>query len=87
MFETSFVDSQEAVTKTAQVLVKDVKMLLDAMSKDRDTLTEAAQEIANTVSRLSDEVKLAAASLTSDNQTGQVRTFRGNNCFRRCLFE
>ena len=87
MFETSFVDSQEAVTKTAQVLVKDVKMLLDAMSKDRDTLTEAAQEIANTVSRLSDEVKLAAASLTSDNQTGQVRTFIGNNCFRRCLFE
>ena len=63
------------MTKTAQVLVKDVKMLLDAMSKDRDTLTEAAQEIANTVSRLSDEVKLAAASLTSDNQTGQVRTF------------
>ena len=57
---------------TAQALVKDVKKLLDAMSSDRDALTEAAQMIAKTVSRLSEEVKVAASALTSENQTGQV---------------
>ena len=57
---------------TAQALVKDVKKLLDAMASDRDALTEAAQMIAKTVSRLSEEVKVAASALTSENQTGQV---------------
>ena len=58
---------------TAQALVKDVKKLVDAMTSDRDALTEAAQMIAKTVSRLSEEVKVAASALTSENQTGQVR--------------
>ena len=57
---------------TAQALVKDVKKLIDAMTTDRDALTEAAQMIAKTVSRLSEEVKVAASALTSENQTGQV---------------
>ena len=67
------VDSQEAVTASAQELVKDVKKLIDAMTSDRDALTEAAQMIAKTVSRLSEEVKEAASALTSENQTGQVK--------------
>lgn len=58
---------------SAQALVKDVKKLVDAMTSDRDALTEAAQMIAKTVSRLSEEVKEAASALTSENQTGQVR--------------
>ena len=58
---------------SAQALVKDVKKLVDAMTSDRDALTEAAQMIAKTVSRLSEEVKVAASALTSENQTGQVR--------------
>ena len=58
---------------SAQALVKDVKKLLDSMTSDRDALTEAAQVIAKTVSRLSEEVKVAASALTSENQTGQVR--------------
>lgn len=58
---------------SAQALVKDIKKLVDAMTLDRDALTEAAQMIAKTVSRLSEEVKEAASALTSENQTGQVR--------------
>ena len=66
-------ESQEAVTLTAQQLVKDVKKLMDGMTSDRDALTEAAQIIAKTVSRLAEEVKVGASALTSENQTGQVR--------------
>ena len=58
---------------TAQQLVKDVKKLMDGMTSDRDALTEAAQIIAKTVSRLAEEVKVGASALTSENQTGQVR--------------
>ena len=61
------------MTASAQELVKDVKKLIDAMTSDRDALTEAAQMIAKTVSRLSEEVKEAASALTSENQTGQVK--------------
>ena len=43
------------------------------MTTNKQALTEAAQLIAKTVSRLSDEVKEAASALTSENQTGQVR--------------
>ena len=39
---------------SAQELVKDVKKLMDGMTSDRDALTEAAQMIAKTVSRLSE---------------------------------
>ena len=60
------------MTASAQELVKEVKKLIDAMTSDRDALTEAAQMIAKTVSRLSEEVKEAASALTSENQTGQV---------------
>ena len=62
------------MTASAQELVKDVKKLIDSMTSDRDALTEAAQMIAKTVSRLSEEVKEAASALTSENQTGQVRS-------------
>ena len=58
---------------SAQELVKDVKKLMDGMTSDRDALTEAAQMIAKTVSRLSEEVKVGASALTSENQAGQVR--------------
>lgn len=58
---------------SAQELVKDVKKLMDGMTSGRDALTEAAQMIAKTVSRLSEEVKVGASALTSENQTGQVR--------------
>ena len=58
---------------SAQELVKDVKKLMDGMTSDRDALTEAAQMIAKTVSRLSEEVKVGASALTSENQTGQVK--------------
>lgn len=60
------------MTASAQELVKEVKKLIDATTSDRDALTEAAQMIAKTVSRLSEEVKEAASALTSENQTGQV---------------
>ena len=58
---------------SAQELVKDVKKLMDGMTSDRDALTEAAQMIAKPVSRLSEEVKVGASALTSENQPGRAR--------------
>ena len=63
------------MTASAQELVKEVKKLIDATTSDRDALTEAAQMIAKTVSRLSEEIKEAASALTSENQTGQVHIY------------
>lgn len=62
---------KERILSTAQNLTTEVKNLL-AASTSGHGIHEAAAVTLKITSSLADEVKIGAAALSSDNQTGQV---------------
>merc|ERR1719430_704836 len=70
--DDSFADHRESILKTAQVLVEDIKEILTGTTSSKDQLIKAAESSVTTTTKLSEEVKTGAASLTSENQQAQV---------------
>ncbi|XP_058851029.1 talin-2-like [Acipenser ruthenus] len=70
--EESFADHRENILKTAKALVEDTKMLVSGAASSQDKLAQAAQSSANTITQLTDVVKLGATSIGSDDPETQV---------------
>ena len=60
---------------TAQVLVKDIKDILTGTTSSKDQLIKSAENSVTTMTKLCEEVKTGAASLTSENQQAQVGSY------------
>ncbi|MGH0175607.1 UNVERIFIED_CONTAM: hypothetical protein FKN15_076359, partial [Acipenser sinensis] len=69
--EESFADHRENILKTAKALVEDTKMLVSGAASSQDKLAQAAQSSANTITQLTDVVKLGATSIGSDDPETQ----------------
>ncbi|CAH1788698.1 unnamed protein product [Owenia fusiformis] len=67
-----FSDHRESILKTAKALVEDTKTLVAGAASDQEELATAAQNAVKTITRLSDVVKLGAASLSSNQPEAQV---------------
>lgn len=63
---------RENILKTAKALVEDTKMLVSGAASSQERLAQAAQSSANTITQLTDVVKLGAASIGSDDPETQV---------------
>ncbi|XP_035383856.1 talin-2-like isoform X2 [Electrophorus electricus] len=59
----SFADHRETILKTAKVLVEDTKKLVSGAASGPEKLAHAAQSSAQTITHLSEVVKVGAASL------------------------
>uniref|UniRef100_A0A8C7G325 Talin 2 n=1 Tax=Oncorhynchus kisutch TaxID=8019 RepID=A0A8C7G325_ONCKI len=70
--EESFADHRESILKTAKALVEDTKRLVSGAASSQDRLAQAAQSSANTITMLTDVVKLGATSMGSDDPETQV---------------
>uniref|UniRef100_A0A671NUD1 Talin-2-like n=1 Tax=Sinocyclocheilus anshuiensis TaxID=1608454 RepID=A0A671NUD1_9TELE len=70
--EESFADHRENILKTAKALVEDTKLLVSGAASSQDKLAQAAQSSAKTITRLTDVVKLGAASMGSEDPETQV---------------
>ncbi|XP_041082285.1 talin-2 isoform X1 [Polyodon spathula] len=70
--EESFADHRENILKTAKALVEDTKMLVSGAASSQDKLAQAAHSSANTITQLTDVVKLGATSIGSDDPETQV---------------
>nr|XP_023673412.1 talin-2 [Paramormyrops kingsleyae] len=70
--DESFADHRENILKTAKALVEDTKMLVSGAASSQERLAQAAQSSANTITQLTDVVKLGAASIGSDDPETQV---------------
>eukprot|EP00092_Neocalanus_flemingeri_P085334 GFUD01107374.1.p1 GENE.GFUD01107374.1~~GFUD01107374.1.p1 ORF type:complete len:1009 (+),score=319.61 GFUD01107374.1:263-3028(+) len=68
----SFADHRENILKSAQVLVKDIKDILTGTTSSKEQLIKAAENSVTNTTKLCEEVKTGAASLTSENQQAQV---------------
>ncbi|MGH0128138.1 UNVERIFIED_CONTAM: hypothetical protein FKN15_033579 [Acipenser sinensis] len=68
----SFADHRENILKTAKALVEDTKMLVSGAASNQDKLAQAAQSSVNTITQLTDVVKLGATSIGSDDPETQV---------------
>ncbi|KAA0703636.1 Talin-1 [Triplophysa tibetana] len=68
----TFADHREHILKTAKVLVEDTKLLVSGAGASQEKLAQAAQSSVNTITKLSDVVKLGAASLGSEDPETQV---------------
>ncbi|XP_048825314.1 talin-2 [Brienomyrus brachyistius] len=70
--DESFADHRENILKTAKALVEDTKMLVSGAASSQERLAQAAQSSANTITQLTDVVKLGASSIGSDDPETQV---------------
>lgn len=66
------VSLRESILKTAKALVEDTKLLVSGAASSQDRLAQAAQSSANTITMLTDVVKLGATSMGSDDPETQV---------------
>nr|XP_034956389.1 talin-1 isoform X1 [Zootoca vivipara]XP_034956390.1 talin-1 isoform X1 [Zootoca vivipara]XP_034956391.1 talin-1 isoform X1 [Zootoca vivipara] len=68
----TFADHREGILKTAKALVEDTKVLVQNATASQEKLAQAAQSSVATITRLSEVVKLGAASLGSEDPETQV---------------
>uniref|UniRef100_A0A8C5CVK5 Talin 2 n=1 Tax=Gadus morhua TaxID=8049 RepID=A0A8C5CVK5_GADMO len=67
-----FADHRESILKTAKALVEDTKLLVAGAASSQDRLAQAAQSSAQTITQLTEVVKLGATSMGSDDPETQV---------------
>nr|XP_061836684.1 talin-1-like isoform X1 [Nerophis lumbriciformis] len=68
----TFADHREYILKTAKALVEDTKLLVSGAGASQERLAQAAQSSVCTITKLTDVVKLGAASLGSEDPETQV---------------
>ncbi|KAK6492675.1 talin-1 [Huso huso] len=68
----TFADHRENILKTAKALVEDTKLLVSGAGASQEKLAQAAQSSVNTITKLSEVVKLGAASLGAEDPETQV---------------
>ncbi|CAL8355931.1 unnamed protein product [Lota lota] len=67
-----FADHRESILKTAKALVEDTKLLVAGAASSQDRLAQAAQSSAQTITQLTEVVKLGATSMGSEDPETQV---------------
>ncbi|MGH0179282.1 UNVERIFIED_CONTAM: hypothetical protein FKN15_001239 [Acipenser sinensis] len=68
----TFADHRENILKTAKALVEDTKLLVSGAGASQEKLAQAAQSSVNTITKLSEVVKLGAASLGAEDPETQA---------------